>query len=86
MNKYIASDIQDGITHLKAGIGNAIYDIINKERKEIELNIGSYYLIAVLKGFGYSLLYKDSCIILEQIPIQFDKVNNTYIVKGRADS
>ena len=28
MNKYIASDIQDGITHLKAGIGNAIYDII----------------------------------------------------------
>ena len=86
MNKHIPSDIQDGITRLKAGIGNAIYDIINKERKEIELNIGSYYLIAVLKGFGYSLLYKDSCIILEQIPIQFDKVNNTYIIKGRADS
>ena len=86
MNKYIASDIQDGITHLKAGIGNAIYDIINKERKEIELNIGSYYLIAVLKGFGYSLLYKDSCIILEQIPIQFDKLNKTYIIKRRADS
>ena len=85
MNKYIASDIQDGITHLKAGIGNAIYDIINKERKEIELNIGSYYLIAVLKGFGYSLLYKNSDKILRQIPIQFEKVNNTYIIKGKAD-
>lgn len=86
MNKYIISDIQDGITHLKAGIANAITDIINGVEKEIELDIDTYMLIGVLKSFNYSLLYKDSSIYLEQIPIQFVKVNNQYIVKGRVDS
>ena len=28
MNKYIASDIQDGIIYLRAGIGNVISDKI----------------------------------------------------------
>ena len=52
----------------------------------VELDIDTYMLIAVLKSFNYSLLYKDSSIYLEQIPIQFVKVNNQYIVKGRTGS
>ena len=86
MNKYIASDIQDGIFHLKAGIANAIADITNGVEKEIELDIDTYMLVAILKSFNYSLLYKDSGIYIEQEPIQFVKVNNQYIVKGRTGS
>ena len=86
MNKYITSDIKDGVFHLRAGIANAITDIMNKEEKEIELDIDTYMLIGVLKSFNYSLLYKDSGIYIEQEPIQFVKVNNQYIVKGRTGS
>ena len=86
MNKYIISDIKDGIIHLKAGIANAIADVINGVEKEIELDIYTYMLIGVLKSFNYSLLYKDSGIYIEQEPIQFVKVNNQYIVKGRTGS
>ena len=86
MNKYIISDIKDGIIHLKAGMANAIADITNGVEKEIELDIDTYMLVAILKSFNYSLLYKDSGIYIEQEPIQFVKVNNQYIVKGRTGS
>lgn len=80
MNQFIKTDIRDGIINLKAGISNAISDIMNKEEVSINLNIDTYTLIAALKGCGYHLLYGDNHIILEQIPIKFSKIGDIYII------
>lgn len=53
MNKYIESDIKDGLNLLKIGLGNLIHSMIKENIKEYTLNIpvNIHVIINLLKDF-----------------------------------
>lgn len=62
MNKYIESDIKDGLNLLKIGIGNLIHSMIKENIKEYTLNIpiNIHMIISLLKDFDDTIEFINS--------------------------
>lgn len=62
MNKYIESDIKDGLNLLKIGLGNLIHSMIKENIKEYTLNIpiNIHVIINLLKGFDDNIEFINS--------------------------
>ena len=62
MNKYIESDIKDGLNLLKIGLCNLIYSMIKENIKEYTLNIpiNIHIIINLLKDFDDTIEFINS--------------------------
>lgn len=62
MNKYIESDIKDGLNLLKIGLGNLIHSMIKENIKEYTLNIpiNIHVIINLLKDFDDNIEFINS--------------------------
>lgn len=62
MNKYIESDVKDGLKLLKIGLGNLIYSMIKENIKEYTLNIpiNIHVIINLLKDFDDNIEFINS--------------------------
>lgn len=62
MNKYIESDVKDGLKLLKIGLGNLIHSMIKENIKEYTLNIpiNINVIINLLKDFDDNIEFINS--------------------------
>lgn len=62
MNKYIESDIKDGLNLLKIGLGNLIHSMIKENIKEYTLSIpiNIHVIINLLKDFDDNIEFVNS--------------------------
>lgn len=62
MNKYIESDIKDGLNLLKIGLGNLIHSMIKENIKEYTFNIpiNIHVIINLLKDFDDNIEFINS--------------------------
>lgn len=62
MNKYIESDIKDGLNLLKIGLGNLIHSMIKENIKEYTLSIpiNIHVIINLLKDFDDNIEFINS--------------------------
>lgn len=62
MNKYIESDIKDGLNSIKIGLGNLIHSMIKENIKEYTINIpiDIHVIISLLKGFDTKIEFINS--------------------------
>ena len=89
MIKYAQSDISDGITSLKIGVGNVVSCLLRKELTEYTLPFQLNYLItvgALREMFGNaSFLYSDKYVSLSidglSVCIHFYPENTKFTLK-----
>ena len=62
MNKYIESDVKDGLNLLKIGLGNLVYSMIKENIKEYTINIpiDIHIIISLLKGLDPEIEFINS--------------------------